>query len=264
MIPRQLIAHRGGLEHAPENTLEAFASAIAMGADGIELDLQMLDDGALLVRHDMIAAEAGEADLPRLDQVLDMVAERRPDMRIVVDVKATPWTPGLENHGLALIERAAPQLRAYVRPDRIVLGSFDWIALEHARDVLPEFPTAFHTMAARWLAGLPLQQTGVADVRDYLAYMEAWRQARGPGMEALSALDAIKGAGGKIWSCLHRDLTPQAVAHARALGLEVWTWTVNTEDDLNRVLAMGVDAVTTDRPQHLIELLKSPNVGDRS
>lgn len=261
MNPRQLIAHRGGLEHGPENSLAAFASAIDLGADGVELDLQMLDDGDLLVRHDMLTRDAGAADLPRLDQVLDLIGRRRPDMRIVVDLKATPWTTGHESDGRVLVERAAPHLRAHVRPDRIVLGSFDWTALEHARDVLPEFPTAFHTMATRWLAGLPLQQTGVADVRDYLAYMEAWRQARGPGMEALSALDAIKAAGGRIWSCLHRDLTPAAVARARDLGLEVWTWTVNTEADLARVLALGVDAITTDRPQHLLDLLSTIPAG---
>lgn len=254
MIPRQIIAHRGGLEHASENTLAAFASAIDLGADGLELDLQLLDDGSLVVRHDMLAADPAAGDLPRLDQVLELVSRRRPAMRIVIDVKATPWVVGAEGLGQILMDRLAPHLRAYPRPDRIVLASFDWTALEYAQTILPDIPTAFHTMAARWLAGLPEHQTGVADVRDYLAYVEGWRQARGPGMEALSALAAIRDAGGRIWSCLHRDLTAEAVAHARGLGLQVWTWTVNAEDDLARVLALGVDAVTTDRPEHLLSL----------
>jgi len=49
-----LIAHRGGLEHAAENSLEAFAAAIAGGVDGFELDLQLARGGQLVVRHDVL------------------------------------------------------------------------------------------------------------------------------------------------------------------------------------------------------------------
>ncbi len=46
------IAHRGGADLWPENTLEAFARAIETGADGIEFDLQLTADGHLVVHHD--------------------------------------------------------------------------------------------------------------------------------------------------------------------------------------------------------------------
>jgi len=46
------IAHRGGAALAPENTLAAFADAIARGADGAELDAQLLADGHVAVHHD--------------------------------------------------------------------------------------------------------------------------------------------------------------------------------------------------------------------
>lgn len=45
-------AHRGASGYAPENTLEAFALAAEMGADGVELDVQMSRDGYLVVAHD--------------------------------------------------------------------------------------------------------------------------------------------------------------------------------------------------------------------
>ncbi|MFI3177565.1 MAG: glycerophosphodiester phosphodiesterase family protein [Eubacteriales bacterium] len=45
-------AHRGASGYAPENTLEAFELAIAQGADGIELDVQLTKDGIVVVAHD--------------------------------------------------------------------------------------------------------------------------------------------------------------------------------------------------------------------
>ena len=252
-----LIAHRGGLEHAPENSLEAFEAAIASGVDGFELDVQLAGDGRLVVRHDALPADADPLAWPSLGEVLDLAAEQRADIRIVIDVKGAPWTEGGKARAQTLIDQAAPLLDAYPRPDRLVLGSFDWDALDYAGQVLPTIARAHHTMAVRWLAGLSHAQTSIHDPRDYLAYLEAWRQARGPGFEGCSHLDLFRSGGAAIWSCLHRDLTAQAVAKARHLGLAVWTWTVNTEDDLRRVLALGVDAVTTDRPDQMLRFLDS-------
>lgn len=252
-----LIAHRGGLEHAQENTLDAFARAMQSDADAFEFDLQLLTDGSLVARHDLLGPEGVADGAPTLADVLSLVADMRPDMGLVIDVKATPWMTGRADHGRMVLETAAPLLRAHGRPDRITLASFDLGAMAHARAILPEYTTAFHTMATRWLAGLSLEQTGITDPRDYLAYLEHWRQQAGPGMEALSALDRIHDAGGTIWSCQYRDLTPKAIARARSLGLAVWAWTVNSADDFIKVLALGVDAITTDRPDAMLHLLSS-------
>ena len=45
-------AHRGASGYAPENTLESFKKAVEMGAEGIELDVQLTKDGQLVVIHD--------------------------------------------------------------------------------------------------------------------------------------------------------------------------------------------------------------------
>ena len=47
-----IYAHRGASGHAPENTLESFALAVSMGADGVELDVHISADGELIVIHD--------------------------------------------------------------------------------------------------------------------------------------------------------------------------------------------------------------------
>ncbi len=234
-----VIAHRGGAAIAPENTLAAFRRALELGVDGIEFDLQRNAAGELVVLHDILGDGDMAEGAPRLESVLDLVAALRPDARLVVDLKATPWCAGRGDDGRRLVDAAAPLLEAHLNKGCVVLASFDFGALEHAAHRLPAFATAFHTMAARWLEGLSAKQTGIPERRDVLAYHEEWRQRRGPGHEALSPLDLMKQAGGAIWSCQHRDLAASAVAVARGLDLMVWTWTVNTESDLARVLALG-------------------------
>ena len=50
--PTNVIAHRGANRRARENTLEAFRAAVALGSDGIELDVRRTVDGALVIHHD--------------------------------------------------------------------------------------------------------------------------------------------------------------------------------------------------------------------
>jgi glycerophosphoryl diester phosphodiesterase len=49
---RPVIGHRGNAAHAPENTIESFAQAVAAGADAIELDVHLAADGVPVVFHD--------------------------------------------------------------------------------------------------------------------------------------------------------------------------------------------------------------------
>ena len=250
-----VIAHRGGAALAPENSLKAFTRALDAGVDGVELDVQLGDNGELIVIHDVLEPDDLCLGAPRLDAVLDLIQTIRPDACVVIDVKAAPWRQDRRDQGCRLIDAAVDPLALYPRGDRLVLASFDWDALEHASKRLPASKIAFHTMAARWLVGLSPQQTGLTDSSQILAYLEAWRQARGPGYEALSPLEMMRGSGAHIWSCHHRDLTASSVTRARGLGLQVWTWTVNAPADLERVLDLGVDAVTTDWPDHVVNYL---------
>jgi len=250
-----VIAHRGGAAVAPENTLEAFQRGLALGADGVEFDLQLTGDGELVVTHDPLQPDEACPDAPRLAQALERIAALKPDATLVIDLKATPWKPGCEEQGQRLVEAAASVLETYPHPERLVLASFDWDAAEYAQRLVPAARIGFHTLAVRWTHGLSPRQTGVDDPRELLAYLEAWRQARGPGFEARSALELMRDAGARIWSCHHRDLTPDAIARARDLGLAVWTWTVNSQADLDRVLGLGVDAITTDWPGHVVSCL---------
>ena len=52
-MPPRVIAHRGASGHAYQNSATAFRQAVALRADGVELDIHATSDGALLVHHDV-------------------------------------------------------------------------------------------------------------------------------------------------------------------------------------------------------------------
>src|SRR5476649_875366 len=93
-----VLAHRGGSALAPENTIAAFDNGLALGADGLELDVHLSRDGVVVVHHDVrldrtttlrgpiaerTAAELRGADVPTLAEVLG----RYRDPRIIIEMK---------------------------------------------------------------------------------------------------------------------------------------------------------------------------------
>src|SRR4051794_36499575 len=80
-----VLGHRGASAARPENTLAAFATALADGADGVELDVRRTLDGVLVVHHDPIgrvtyaelcAGVPEDRRPPRLEEVVTLVAGR--------------------------------------------------------------------------------------------------------------------------------------------------------------------------------------------
>ena len=93
-----VFAHRGGGALAPENTIAAFDNGLALGADGLELDVHLSRDGAVVVHHDRLLnrttplagpiAERTVDELRRVDiPTLAEVLERYRDTRIIVEMK---------------------------------------------------------------------------------------------------------------------------------------------------------------------------------
>jgi len=147
---RPVIGHRGNRAHAPENTIESFAQAVAAGADAIEFDVRITSDGIPVVCHDPDVARTtdgtGEiermtfAELRRLDAGARFtpdggksfpyrgLAHRVPSAEEVIE--AFPVTP-------LLIEIKTPSASAALRKvieskhaeDRTVVDSLDGDAL---------------------------------------------------------------------------------------------------------------------------------------
>ncbi len=63
-------------------------------------------------------------------------------------------------------------------------------------------------------------------------------------------------AGGDGWFPMFRDATPEAIAEAHALGLKAGAWTVDDPGEMRALVATGIDALCTDRPDLLAQCLR--------
>ena len=117
-----VLAHRGARRQAPENTIPAFARAMELGADGVELDVHRTRDGALVVRHDadgpsgvwaeltFDAIRAADPDVPVLAEVLDVCAGKLVNIEIKNSPRDLDWDPAARAADLVvecLADRAA-------------------------------------------------------------------------------------------------------------------------------------------------------------
>lgn len=218
--PFLLIGHRGAPGHAPENTLAGFAAAVALGVDGIELDVH-LADGRLVVIHDprlekttngrgLVAAQpfatlreldAGNGErIPTLDEALDRVPAH---LLLNVELKAA---------GTA--EAVARRLAGEQRP--LLVSSFDYreLARFHAR--CPGVPCA--PLARRWRPSL---REAVAAVR----------------AESVNLADRVA--------------TPARLRQARDWGCRCLIFTVNDADRAGQLRRWGAGGVFTDYPDRL-------------
>ena len=229
-----VFAHRGGAALAPENTIAAFDNSIALGADGLELDVRLSHDGAIVVHHDRTVDRTTTLTGPiarlRLDELkraavplLSEVLARYRDVRIIIELKVN--RPEMA-HAVVQIVRAADAV------ERVCIGSFGRRALRAVRALDP----AIATSAAR------------EEVR--LALYRSW--CRWPIARAAYDGYQVPEVAGST-----RVVSPRFVRDAHAAGLAVQVWTVDTDADACRLLGWGVDALITDRPDVIVPIVRS-------
>jgi glycerophosphoryl diester phosphodiesterase len=220
-------AHRGctegpegeGVESPVENTLEAFMEARRVGADGVELDVRLTADGALAVHHDALIPGVGTIasitvpDLPSHVPLLADVLAVCDGMVVNVEIKNAPQDPGHDpSEAVAALTATAIDEAGWT--DRVLVSSFQLSTLR-----------AVQVADAR----LPLGALWGFDVRPDAALAEAVAD----GFRAVHPFVSF--------------VTPDLVAEAHGAGLAVNVWTVNSDDDLRAMVALGADTVITDR-----------------
>ena len=237
-----VIAHRGARDVAPENTLAAFEAAIAATADGIELDVQACATGEIVVLHDasvdrttngsgalgamsfsaVRSLDAGRwfADRfagERIPTLDEALELAKGNLMVNVEIKSVRWRDS------TLAREVARIVRAHSMTDDVLISSFNPAALYHIHRAAPSLSRAL-----------------LYSPRPAQPFRQAWARR-------LLALDA-----------LHPQYTlvdEAAVRHAHEVGCRVNAWTVNEQEDMLRMIALGVDGIITDHPARLRVLL---------
>ena len=224
----KVFAHRGAHENERENTLLAFSAAVALGVDGVELDVRLSADGVLVVHHDPVVAghviARSEARvLPDYVPTLEASLEALRGISVNVEIKN-------------LLEKSEPTFDATGDFARLVISDINRLGVSDDV-VISSFDLATCAVARSF------------DRKLYVAWLlwdrellSAMTQAHVLGLNAVNPHFSLLDAG--------------TVDTARALSLDVNAWTVNEESDLLAMADFGVASVITDDPTLAIRLLR--------
>lgn len=235
-----IIAHRGDVTNAPENTIKAFRSAYELGADGVELDVRLTADEQLVVFHDwklhrasngkglvnhatleeMRALDAGSwfgpqfrgEVAPTLDEVFESLP---PNFLVNVEMKAVI-------KGIRLIaHRVAEVVRRHARWDSTLAASFNPISLWELRKIEPRISRGYiwsrrHPFPIRSRCFSPLVQAHWYD----------------PANDSYN---------------------PRLMHRIRARGTRTLAWDQDFGGDLEKMASVRLDAAVTDHLELLLE-----------
>jgi glycerophosphoryl diester phosphodiesterase len=229
----KIIAHRGASRLAPENTLASVQLAWRLGADAVEVDVHLTQDGRIVAIHDpttdrtagthLEVATTHSAYLRRLDVgsrrhpefagepipfLEEVLATIPPGRQLFVEVKCGP----------EILPRLEQILTRSGKRSQVVLIGFDLATMRAAKRHLPEVP-------AYWLR----------DKRLWTPYsVSLVKRAKACGIDGLDV----------HWS----GVTRRFAAAVREAGLQLCIWTVDGPAHTRRLKALGVDGITTNRP----------------
>ena len=241
-----VIAHRGLSSLCPENTIAAFRRALDLGVDMIELDVLLSADDQLMVFHDdtldrttdgsgpvralnhaqlkQLDAGGWFADefvgerIPILLEVLELIGDRT---LLNVEIKDEAVTDQVEG---GITHRVIRLLRDNGFGDRVLLSSFDPRALLHARELDPDIP------------------------RGSLA---------NPRIQSISnPIEILEDTGASSLNLSRDQVNETIVAKCHQMRRAVLVYTVNEVDEMQRMIAMGVDGLFTDRADVMLDLIR--------
>lgn len=267
----RIIAHRGASAHAPENTIAAFETAVALGAEEVELDVRLSADDRIVVFHDDRLDEktAREGRVRHYDarvlQRTDLLpwflerarseSKQSPHHALKIDPRTTcpPETsiPLLET----VFERVGDRVHYHVEikgwddllplavlrtidafglRDRVTLTSFSRQPLLEIRKLDPDLPITFL----------------LRDAADALGSSEFRPELEGRSLAEVHAywIEEAKRSAFHWVGIRAADLSREVVAFARSCGLEVRCWGIRTEVDLLRAVELGAVGATVDWP----------------
>ncbi len=246
------VAHRGGAGLAPENTLAAFRKGLEYHPDAVELDLHLSKDGELVVMHDpdvlrttdgiglisdLTLAELKKLNaaakykgsmvepepVPTLQEVLDIV-KGRSGVQIEIKMRADGQRyPGIESKVIEVV-RSRSMLRD------VVLISFDFPTLQEIKALEPQIETCA-LISSKYLSRFDVRQ------------------------DATPVAEDLAAQGFRCVGVNQKWMTDALVSALRTHGFRMGVWTVNDPFSIQKFAKLGVDFITSDRPDLLNQIL---------
>lgn len=240
-----VFAHRGGARLAPENTMAAIDYGMALGSDGLEIDVHLSSDGIPVVIHDPTLDRTTDrtgpvhalpaSELARVDAgyrferdgqfpfrgqgigipTLDAVLARHKDARIIIEMKG--GEPQLARAVAASVLKANAV-------ERTCISSFQQTSVDTIRAEHPEMTTSASVREARWTLHRSWVRWPWVSEQPYFAFQVPEHTRR------------------------LRVVSPSFIRQVHKQGQVLQVWVVNERRDIERLLDWGVDGIISDRP----------------
>ena len=239
--PTRVIAHRGFSGHAPENTLVAIRKAIAAGADMVEVDVTVTADGHVICLHDEtldrttdgsgLPSNLSLAEIKQLDAGSwfspDYAGERIPTLAEVLETVKSRILINVEIKSEAVehdvVSKVAALIAEHGMLDEVVVSSFSPEALRRMKTTDPTVVTA-------------------------TLFNKELHTGRDP-------LEIVLEVGSRGFNISSKRVTPEMIDRCHRHGIPVAVYTVNEASDMLRLMEMGVDAVFSDHPDRMLEVV---------
>lgn len=245
-----VIAHRGGAGLMPENTMASFKNGIALKSDFIEMDAHLSKDGIPVVIHDPTlerttdgfgqisnftlaqlqtynaAAKSlsvtSKEPIPSFAQVLDLA--KPTNVKVEVEIKVPPQ--GRYN---SIEQKMIDEIVAHDMTDRVQISSFNMDVIKDVKAINPKIKTVV-LMSVDYFRAYDLNTPK-------------------------TIIDHVTSLGAEIIAVNKDYLNAKLVQEARARKIIVEVWTVDSESDIKKFIAMGVDGIISNRPDKLKEVV---------
>ena len=232
MVNMKIYGHRGSMGKYPQNTLLSFQKAIEQGADGIEIDIHLSKDGEVVVIHDETlegttngsgyVKDHSLEELKRLDAGLGQQIPTLSDVFKLLSGTNTELNIELKTYKIryeGIEEKALFLAKEHGEGRKIVYSSF------HLPTIL-RIKRLDNSADIAWLMGSPF----LSHPQDYIQTLE---------------LDALH-----LW----KDMVLNNPDHYRGVCDKLRIWTVNDEDEMKKLIDLGVGAIITDFPDKAVAL----------
>jgi len=224
------IGHRGSKGYIAENTLESIKHAILLGVDGIEIDVFKCLSGELVLSHEnnlkRLTGKSGQLEkltLGELKKFLVVGKYKIPTLTDVLQTIETPFFVNIELKGLNTAQSTSKIITNLSkstswRLENFIISSFNWNELKQFRSIDKNTPV-----------GVLLSNS----------------------MSINEAIEFGKKINAQAIHPNFKLLNEKTVKKIKNNGFKIYTWTVNSKDDINYMKKLKVDGIISDFPDKI-------------